>query len=178
MGVESASGELCGSIACAVGYSVQRARVPRQCWSRVGPRDTWWPQNCEGVGASRSQSQNLVVDSSRGAGIGGPGGGGAVCGTPAQASWAWEGHGGSSDCPSSSLQAAKLEEVVSREPLKSAGDGNQMVGLPGWGLHSSLASWPSRPLSVWPGEETGCRADSRAKSCVGYEVAPEVAENS
>lgn len=107
-----------------------------------------------------------------------PGGGGAVCGTPAQASWAWEGHGGSSDCPSSSLQAAKLEEVVSREPLKSAGDGNQMVGLPGWGLHSSLASWPSRPLSVWPGEETGCRAGSRAKSCVGYEVAPEVAENS
>lgn len=28
------------------------------------------------------------------------------------------------------------------------------------------------------GEETGCRAGSRAKSCVGYEVAPEVAENS
>lgn len=26
-----------------------------------------------------------------------------------------------------------------------------MVGLPGWGLHSSLASWPSRPLGVWPG---------------------------
>lgn len=49
-----------------------------------------------------------------------------------------------------------------------------MVGLPGCSLHSS---WPSRPLSVWP-EETGCRAGSRAKSCVGYEVAPEVAENS
>lgn len=69
MGVESASGELWDSIACAVGYSVQRTRVPRQCWSRVGPRDTWWPQNCESTGASRSQSQNLVVDSSRGAGI-------------------------------------------------------------------------------------------------------------
>lgn len=26
-----------------------------------------------------------------------------------------------------------------------------MVGLPGWGLHSSLDSWPSRPLGVWPG---------------------------
>lgn len=45
----------------------------------------------------------------------------AVYGTPTQASCAWEGHGGSRDCPSSSLQAAKLEEVASREPLKSAG---------------------------------------------------------
>lgn len=52
-----------------------------------------------------------------------------------------------------------------------------MVGLPGCGLHSSWASWPSDPW-VCGQEETSSRAGSRAKSCVAYEVALEVAEDS
>lgn len=66
---------------------------------------------------------------------------------PHKASWAQVGHGGHSDCPNPSLQAAKVEEVASREPLKPAGQWKP----DGWlGLHSSLASWPSQPLGVWP----------------------------
>lgn len=52
-----------------------------------------------------------------------------------------------------------------------------MVGLPGWGLAFQLAQ-PT--LGVWPGGNwlPGSRAGSRAKSCVAYEVAPEMTGDS
>lgn len=72
----------------------------------------------------------------------------------------------------------RLEEVASREPLKSAGrwkpDGWPAGLGPAFQLGQLAQSTPG--CVAW--EETGSRAGSRAKSCVGYAVALEVAEDS
>lgn len=115
-----------------------------------------------------------VLDDSRGAGFGGPGRGGLWGPRPRL-----PGPGrGMEEALAALALPCRLEEVASREPLKSAGrwkpDGWPAGLGPAFQLGQLAQSTPG--CVAW--EETGSRAGSRAKSCVGYAVALEVAEDS
>lgn len=99
---------------------------------------------------------------------------------PHRVSWAPEGHGGSSDRPSPSLQAAKLEEVAGREPLKSAGrwkpDGWPAC-LPACRAGACILAWPAGPADPWVCGQGGNQLPGWLQGqvlCSSQEVAPEV----
>lgn len=161
-------------------FSDLRQRCGAELWrAGLGSCGSAGPGWCQGtLGGHRivkvlevagARALGFAVGSSRSAGVGWPGRG-SVRGTPPQASWAQEGHGGSSDCPSPSLQAARLEEMASREPLKPASRWKP----DGWPAGLGPAFQPGQLAQPTPGcvarVEAGSGAGSGAKSCVGYRV--------